>query len=612
MSFESPRFPEPPDEGGGLGDSAADDDDDPLASSECGDDVGPGCFPRPPEFSVPPPPLPPGLCSSVVGGRRGGPGAGGSSSSSSSGSNAVAPDELQFCEVRPIGAELTTPSAFPSLPVIAVCSSVVLVAVLVASFLLWKHKKKVQNFLPCKSPHQGVPCELSAANGAAYSDILLNHHHPTRLPAHLVHGPDTHTLTPIELLDVKYGSYGAPHLAPLTQTNYTFRPASLRPQDHHSQQHRAPQGSATLHHHATGGGSNATGSGTSRRSLPGTSQRSHHHKAPNSRTGTTSSRRSHRGNNSEQFNPIYEEVSGRPKPRRGYRHHDSEDSEEDEARSLGSEDEFAEDELSLGEYPRPPESGSSSLQGSTGGDLCPPDVGHVVEHNRPSSNRRLKAATPRGAASGSSKHSHSLERNRNNSGGLQAKHNYYLSKSALAFDQRNLAAAPDSVGGPYSSVDLMQHPHQDSSPPPEPAPGGMTVGGNPVFNSGFAMPGSAGGFMMGPDCQYPAPSAVPGVGPFSSFLLQPCGAVQEDTGEGDAENIYASIDDDDVSATGPYTIGGGGAGVRGPVATKPVLSQGPVAAGRTVTNKDAQQLVPSYGDIRPVFPTDQSGRTLCT
>ncbi|KAH8030164.1 hypothetical protein HPB51_006596 [Rhipicephalus microplus] len=64
--------------------------------------------------------------------------------------------------------------------------------------LMRGHKKKVQNFLPCKSPHQGVPCDLSAANGAAYSDILLNHHHPTRLPAHLVHGTDTHTLTPIE------------------------------------------------------------------------------------------------------------------------------------------------------------------------------------------------------------------------------------------------------------------------------------------------------------------------------------------------------------------------------------------------------------------------------
>lgn len=569
MSFESPRFPEPPDEGGGgLGDSAADDDDDPLASSsECGDDGGPGCFPRPPEFGVPPPPLPPGLCSSVAAGRRGG-GAGASSS-----------DDLQFCEVRPVGAELTTPSAFPSLPVIAVCSSVVLVAVLVASFLLWKHKKKVQNFLPCKSPHQGVPCDLSAANGAAYSDILLNHHHPTRLPAHLVHGTDTHTLTPIELLDVKYGSYGAPHLTPLTQTNYTFRPASLRPQD--SQQIRTPQGSATMHHV---GGAAASG----RRSAPSTSQRAHHHhKASSSRTAP--SRRSHRGGgggNSEQFNPIYEEVSGRPKPRRGgYRHHDSEDSEEDEARSLGSEDEFAEDELSLGEYPRPPDSGSSSLQGSTGGDLCPPDA-------EPRPSRRAK----KGA-----KHSHSLERNRNNASGLQAKHNYYLSKSALAFDQRNLAAPSDPTAGAYSSVDLM---HQDSSPPPpEPAPGGMS--GNPVFGSGFGMPSSQAAFMMGPDCQYPpSAAAVPhNPTPFSTFLLQPCGgAVQEDAA--DAENIYASIDDDDVSATGPYTIGG----VRAAVA-KP----GQGAAGRTVVagGKEAA-MVPSYGDIRPVFPTDQSGRTLCT
>ncbi|KAM7299948.1 lipase member J-like [Ixodes scapularis] len=60
-----------------------------------------------------------------------------------------------------------------------------------------EHKKKVQNFLPCKSQHQGA-CDLSSANGGAYSDILLNHHHPTRLPNHLGHGPDTHTLTPIE------------------------------------------------------------------------------------------------------------------------------------------------------------------------------------------------------------------------------------------------------------------------------------------------------------------------------------------------------------------------------------------------------------------------------
>ncbi|KAL1425583.1 hypothetical protein MTO96_019012 [Rhipicephalus appendiculatus] len=387
-------------------------------------------------------------------------------------------------------------------------------------------RKRFRTSCPARAPHQGVPCDLSAANGAAYSDILLNHHHPTRLPAHLVHGTDTHTLTPIELLDVKYGSYGAPHLAPLTQTNYTFRPASLRPQDHPAQ-HRTPQ-HATLHGHHAG----SAGSGGGRRSAPGTSQRSSHKAPSNSRTA--SSRRSHRGG--EQFNPIYEEVSGRSKSRRGYRHHDSEDSEEDEARSLGSEDEFAEDELSLGRVPEARRVGQQQPAGLHG--------------------RRPVPAGRR----------------------AEAKHNYYLSKSALAFDQRN--------PGPYSSVDLMQHPHPDSNSPPEPAPGAVNFGA-----------ASQAGFMMGPDCQYPPATNAP----FSTFLLQPCGAVQEDNAaEGDAENIYASIDDDEVPA-GPYTIGGGGTRV---AAAKP--GQG----ARTVA-KEAS-VVPSYGDIRPVFPADQSGRTLCT
>ncbi|KAG0444317.1 hypothetical protein HPB47_013932 [Ixodes persulcatus] len=374
------------------------------------------------------------------------------------------------------------------------------------------------------------------------------------------------------LLDVKYGSYGAPHLTPLTQTNYTFRP-TVRPQEHQQR----PAGS-TLH-----GGGHHVGGGGGRRSAPGTSQRAHHHKP--SRTGTASSRRSHRSN-SEQFNPIYEEVSGRAKSRRNYRghHRDSEDSEVEEvdARSLASEDEFAEDELSLGEYPRLPESGSSSLQGSTGGDLCPPDSSTHLD--RPPS-RRLRGV----AATSSGKHSHSLERNRNNSTGLQAKHNYYLSKSALAFDQRNLAADPT---GAYSSVDLVQ-----PSPPPEPAPSGL-------FGAGYPLAGSSSGFMVGPDCQYPPVPANPGT--FSTFLVP--SAAQEDVGDGAAaaENIYASIDDED--SAGPYTIGGirgtsKAPGLQGQLGKTPM-------GGRTLSAKEA----PSYGDIRPVFPggaADQN-RTLCT
>lgn len=74
------------------------------------EDLPCGCPPPPPpRFLVPPPPAHCG----------GGAGA------------------AHFCQMEPVGAEFTQ-TAFPSLPIIAVCSSVVLVAVLVASFLLWK------------------------------------------------------------------------------------------------------------------------------------------------------------------------------------------------------------------------------------------------------------------------------------------------------------------------------------------------------------------------------------------------------------------------------------------------------------------------------------------
>ncbi|GIY74811.1 uncharacterized protein CDAR_609461 [Caerostris darwini] len=73
--------------------------------------------PPPPRFLIPPPPAPP-------------------SSALCRGEGAAASD-LHFCQMEPVGAEFTQ-TAFPSLPIIAVCSSVVLVAVLVTSFLLWK------------------------------------------------------------------------------------------------------------------------------------------------------------------------------------------------------------------------------------------------------------------------------------------------------------------------------------------------------------------------------------------------------------------------------------------------------------------------------------------
>ncbi|XP_064489694.1 uncharacterized protein LOC135401306 [Ornithodoros turicata] len=581
MPLESPSWSEQYDQ-----DAASDDEDSDVGwEAFCDDDSGGECLvsPRPPQFRVPPPPLPPSLCA---------------------GSGGVVPDDLQFCEVRPVGAEFTTSAAFPSLPIIAVCSSVVLVAVFVASFLLWKHKKKVQNFLPCKSQHQG-PCDLRSANGASYNDVLLNHH-PTRLPSHVPHGPDTHTLTPIELLDVKYGSYGAPHLATLSQSNYTFRPSLHQELHHRTLQHQRP--TLQQHHlqprHATT--SHRTGHGRDK-----------------------GARRRQSNKNKEQFNPIYEEVSGHSdeKPRGYY----SEDSDvEEDARSIGSEDEFAEDELSLGEYPRPPASGSSSLQGSTGGDLCPPDAAPVDSgsHNTGSRRGRRQPPTLNRLTGGTGKHSHSLERNKNTlEAGLQAKQNYYLSKSALAFDQQGVGGGRDS-GLPYSSVDLdLTHQHGPSVSPPEPAPpqGDFGVpGGLPtVFNPGFVIPngpprpppppavGSRApppppALFMGPDCQYP-----PQGGGFSTFLQ----SAPEQQQAASTENIYASIDEEDCSNV-PFTIdgrrestGGGrkhsGASLAGRGGTKGSSGQ------RTMPRESAgTEQPPPYGDIRPVFV--DPNRTLCT
>lgn len=62
-------------------------------------------------------------------------------------------------------------------------------------FYISRHKRKVQNFLPCKTNHQGR-CDMGGSAGITYDDVLINHH-PTRLPNHL--NPDTNTLTPIEV-----------------------------------------------------------------------------------------------------------------------------------------------------------------------------------------------------------------------------------------------------------------------------------------------------------------------------------------------------------------------------------------------------------------------------
>ncbi|GFY55802.1 uncharacterized protein TNIN_280681 [Trichonephila inaurata madagascariensis] len=255
--------------------------DDELPSLDDWDDAEWG----PAHFLVPPPPPPPSLGS-------------------------VCSTSDFYCQLEggPMGAHFNR-ATFPSLPIIAVCSSVVLVAVLVASFLLWRHKTKVQNLLPCKNEQPGHLGDLGAANGVTYEDVLINHH-PTRIPqGHLA---ASQTLMPLEILDVKLGDLNPSQISALHHT------PCYGPRD-------------TGGHVIIGG---------------------------------------------KPFNPVYEEVSQAPSGDKSItsKSYDTDFNGSGKlgGRSLTSEDDFAEDDFA--EYPSGEGSGqcsaTSSVRGSTGGDLC--------------------------------------------------------------------------------------------------------------------------------------------------------------------------------------------------------------------------------------------------
>lgn len=233
--------------------------------------------PPPPQFRLPPPPAPP----------------------TSRQCQAGYDSDLPYCHIDLVEAEYSQ-TPFPSLPVIAVCSSIIAVAVLVAIYVLWRHKKKVQNFLPCNHKPKDRR-DLSGSNGVTYDDVLI-HHHPTRLPPH-GGGSEIRSTTPFELFDSKYDGYQAGRTTPLGRADFLYPVAETRKTNDH-------------------------------------------------------------------FNPIYEEVSGGSEERRSY-NSEVEDSEA-ERRTTDSEDDFAEDELSLAREEAC--SATSSVRGSTGGDLCK-DVG---------------------------------------------------------------------------------------------------------------------------------------------------------------------------------------------------------------------------------------------
>ncbi|CAG9565666.1 unnamed protein product [Danaus chrysippus] len=93
------------------------------------------CLGPPPEFLVPPPPRPPFLQADYYCG------------------DDPIPD-LETCDTEPkIDAYNHSGPSFQTSAVIALCSIVLVVGVLIGAILVWKHKRKVTNLLPSKSSH---------------------------------------------------------------------------------------------------------------------------------------------------------------------------------------------------------------------------------------------------------------------------------------------------------------------------------------------------------------------------------------------------------------------------------------------------------------------------
>ncbi|XP_055544899.1 transcription factor mef2A [Wyeomyia smithii] len=149
---------------------------------ECGNECGgPG---PPPEFRIPPPPRPPFLADLDNCNEDGpvtamlGPGS---------------PfNDGDMCQAIPIlDASFHSSPSFQTSAMIVLCSVLLLIVIFISSLLVWKHKRKVQNFLPCKTPTRGPPHHLdatgvSAAHSVTYEDpdvhlghhpLVLRHHH---------------------------------------------------------------------------------------------------------------------------------------------------------------------------------------------------------------------------------------------------------------------------------------------------------------------------------------------------------------------------------------------------------------------------------------------------
>ncbi|KAK9747544.1 hypothetical protein QE152_g5262 [Popillia japonica] len=88
------------------------------------------------------------------------------------------------CRIELIDASYRSSPSLQTSAVIVLCSVLLGLAVFIGVILVWKHKRKVQNFLPCKTSPQSNR-EGPATAGVIYEDLheimprpTPQHHHP--------------------------------------------------------------------------------------------------------------------------------------------------------------------------------------------------------------------------------------------------------------------------------------------------------------------------------------------------------------------------------------------------------------------------------------------------
>ncbi|XP_017883547.1 uncharacterized protein LOC108627037 [Ceratina calcarata] len=113
-----------------------------LESTECPECPGP-----PPEFRLPPPPRPPFLTDGTF-------------------CSEEPLTEIEDCVAIPmIDASYHTNPSLQSTALIITCAVVLLLTAAIMSVVFWKHKRKVQNLLPCKSAAGAAAAAAAAATG---------------------------------------------------------------------------------------------------------------------------------------------------------------------------------------------------------------------------------------------------------------------------------------------------------------------------------------------------------------------------------------------------------------------------------------------------------------